>query len=311
MPTVSPWELATLLSKLVVYVGFVSFAGGLFVLWLGTRPAADAAAAASWSVATRTLVFSRTLLKGGAALAALLLYFLLQVGMINQNGLRGMFDSFMAGILLQSTVGYGVILRMAGLLLPVTGMWLARQALLGPDSLRLPPRLLASWIAGLLLFCTSFAVLGHVVNLSLPAQLAIVLHTVAISLWVGALYPLYELCGREPADTVLPLLRRFGTWGWGITGALSVTGVFLLVQLVEAPADMVATPYGRLLSAKILLVLALLGLGALNKFHLVPALEAAGSARLRRSILGERALVLLILILTACLTTLTGPAHMA
>jgi putative copper export protein len=127
---------------------------------------------------------------------------------------------------------------------------------------------------------------------------------------VGSLYPLYVLCEREPADAVLPVLRRFGVWGWGITGSLLVTGVFLLTQLVEAPGDMFTTPYGQLLSAKLLLVLALLGLGALNKFHLVPALQSAGAQRLRKSIAAERALVLLILILTACLTTLTGPSHM-
>jgi len=307
-----PWELATLLSKLVAYAGFVSFSGGLFVFWLGTRPAESAGPipAARWSPATRALLLSRTVLKASAALAALVLYFLLQVGLINQAGLRGMFDSFMAGILLQSTVGYGVVMRVAGILLPLTGLLLARRALLAAGSARIAPRLLVSWIVGALLFSSSFAVLGHVVNLSLLAQFAIVLHTLAISLWVGALYPLYVLCEREPAETVLPVLRRFGTWGWGITGSLLVTGVFLLTQLVEAPADMFTTSYGRLLFAKLLLVLALLGLGALNKFHLVPALESAGAARLRRSIAGERALVLLILVLTACMTTVTGPAHM-
>lgn len=308
-----PWELATLLSKLVAYAGFVSFSGGLFVFWLGTRPeqSAAASAAARWSVPARTTIVSRTIITAGLALAALLLYFLLQIGQINQNGLRGMFDSFMAGIVLQSTVGYGVIMRTVGILLPLTGLLMARRSLLASGSARIAPRLLVSWIAGALLFSSSFAVLGHVVNLSLLAQLAIVLHTFAISMWVGALYPLYVLCEREPAAVVLPVLRRFGVWGWGITASLLVTGVFLLTQLVEAPADMLTTPYGQLLCAKLVLVLALLGLGALNKFRLVPALASAGSASLQKSLAGERLLALLILILTACLTTLTGPSHMA
>ncbi len=307
-----PWELATLLSKLVAYAGFVSFSGGLFVFWLGTRPEQNSAvsAAARWSVPARTTIVSRTLITAELALAALLLYFLLQIGQINQNGLRGMFDSFMAGIVLQSTVGYGVIMRAVGILLPLTGLLMARRALLASGSARIAPRLLVSWIAGALLFSGSFAVLGHVVSLSLLAQLAIVLHTFAISLWVGALYPLYVLCEREPAAVVLPVLRRFGVWGWGITASLLVTGVFLLTRLVEAPADMLTTPYGQLLCAKLVLVLALLGLGALNKFRLVPALEAAGAGKLCKSIAGERALVVLVLVLTACMTTLTGPSHM-
>lgn len=312
MADASVWELATLLSKLVAYAGFVSFSGGLFIFWLGTRAVqASGPLAAPWSPAARALILSRTTLTACAALVALILYFLLQVGMINQNGLRGMFDTFMASILLQSTVGYGVIMRLVGIVLPLTGLWLARRALLAGDSPRLAPRLLDSWIAGALLFSSSFAVLGHVVNLSVLAQMAIVLHTLAISLWVGALFPLYLLCEREPADSILPLLRRFGTWGWGIVGTLLVTGGYLLTQLVETPSDMLATPYGQLLSAKLVLVLALLALGALNKFHLVPALMAAGAGTLRKSIAGERALVLVILILTACLTTLTGPSHMS
>lgn len=312
MMDASPWALATLLSKLVAYAGFVSLAGTLFVFWLSARPANSAAQSSSpgWSPALRARLISRSLVLGSAALVALLLYFLLQVGQINQNGLRGMADSFMAGILLRSSVGYGLLLRAAALALLLAGVWQARHALLMPGAMRLPPRLLVSWLAGVLLFALSFAVLGHVASLSLPAQLAIVLHTVAISLWVGALPALYALCARAPADSVLPLLQRFGMLGWWIIGALLASGVFLLTQLLQAPVELLSTPYGRLLGAKLLLVLALLGLGALNKFHLVPALANAGSDRLRQSIAVERVVAMGVLLLTAALTTLTGPAHM-
>jgi len=308
----SPWALATLLSKLVAYAGFVSLAGLLFLFWLGARPAAGGAGtgASCWPSALRERLISRALLLGYAALAAQLLYFLLQVGQINQNGLRGMLDSFMAGILLQSSVGHGLLLRAAALMLLLAGLWLARPALLAQQAMRLPPRLLLSWLAGLLLYALSFAVLGHVASLSLPAQVAIVLHTVAISLWVGALPALYLLCERESADRMLPLLQRFGVWGWGILGSLLVSGVFLLTQLLQTPGEILATPYGRVLAGKLLLVLGLFSLGALNKFHLVPALTRSGAGRLRQSIAVERILALLVLLLTAALTTLTGPEHM-
>jgi putative copper resistance protein D len=308
----SPWALATLLSKLVAYAGFVSFAGGMFVFWLGTRPSADSApnAATLWSPSARAFLLARFLAHGSAALLALLVYFLLQIGQINQAGLRGMFDPFMTGIVLQSSVGHGVLLRCAAIALLLAGLWQARAALLAPTLVRLPPRLLVSWLAAVLLFGVSFAVLGHVASRALVAQVAIVLHTVAISLWVGALFPLYALCRREAASAMLPVLRSFGRLGWGITGTLLVTGVFLLSQLLEAPDDLLDTAYGRLLSAKLLLVLVLLGLGALNKFHLVPALALSGADRLRQSIAAERFVALLVLVLTAALTTLAGPAHM-
>ncbi len=308
----SPWALATLLSKLVAYAGFVSLAGTLFVFWLGARrPSADPSSPSSgWSRALRARLISRSFFIGSAALLALLLYFLLQVGQINQNGLRGMVDSFMAGIVLRSSVGHGLLLRAAALILLLAGLWQARAVLLAEGVVRVPPRLLVSWLAGTLLFAVSFAVLGHVASLSLPAQIAIVLHTLAISLWVGALPALYQLCEREPADSVLPLLQRFGVWGWGIIGSLLLSGVFLLTQLLQEPADLLTTPYGRVLSGKLLLVLGLLGLGALNKFHLVPAVARSGGERLRQSIAVERGLALLVLALTAALTSLTGPAHM-
>jgi putative copper export protein len=118
------------------------------------------------------------------------------------------------------------------------------------------------------------------------------------------------LCEREPAILVLPLLQRFGVLGWGILGGLLLSGVFLLTQLLQSPGEMLSTPYGRLLMAKLLLVLGLFGLGALNKFHLVPAVAHSGAERLRQSIAVERVLALLVLVLTAALTTLTGPSHM-
>ncbi|MEY3668141.1 MAG: hypothetical protein RL572_1681 [Pseudomonadota bacterium] len=309
----SPWALATLLSKLVAYAGFVSFAGGLFVFWLGTRPSADTApnAATRWSASARAFLLARSISLGSVALLALLMFFLLQIGQINQTGLRGMFDPFMAGILLQSTVGYGVLLRLAAIALLLAGLWQARAALLSATAVRLPPRLLVSWWAGVLLFGVSCAVLGHVASLGRVAQLAIVLHTVAVSLWVGALFPLYALCRREAPSAVLPVLRAFGTLGWGITGTLLLTGLFLLTRLLEAPDDLLDTAYGRLLSAKLLLVFTLLGLGALNKFHLVPGLTHSAADRLCQSIAAERILALLILLLTAVLTTLTGPSHMS
>lgn len=307
-----PWALATLLSKLVAYAGFVSLAGTLFVFWLGTRPAAIHASTPppSWSLALRARLISRCLGLGLAALAALLLYFLLQVGQINQNGLRGIVDSLMAGIVLRSSVGYGLLLRAAALILLLAGLWQARGALLAEGVVRVPPRLQVSWFAGILLFALSFAVLGHVASLSLPGQVAIVLHTLVISLWVGALPALYRLCEREPAILVLPLLQRFGVLGWGILGGLLLSGVFLLTQLLQAPGEMLSTSYGRLLATKLLLVLGLFGLGALNKFHLVPAVAHRGADRVRQSIAVERVLAALVLVLTAALTTLTGPSHM-
>jgi putative copper export protein len=71
-----------------------------------------------------------------------------------------------------------------------------------------------------------------------------------------------------------------------------------------------SSSYGRYLVLKLAVVACLVGLAGFNKLRLTPRLKA-GDLRalrsLRRSIRAELILGLLILIITAALTTLTGP----
>ena len=73
---------------------------------------------------------------------------------------------------------------------------------------------------------------------------------------------------------------------------LLLAGVMLAALQVRTPAALIATDYGRLLLLKLALVALLLGLGALNRLVLTPALErraeaasgcAARSVRISRS----------------------------
>ena len=92
--------------------------------------------------------------------------------------------------------------------------------------------------------------------------------------------------------------------------ALVAAGAALLVLLTGDPIAALATPYGQLLAVKLCLFAPLLGLAALNKLRLTPAL-LAGDARarldLRRSIRTEVMVVLAILVTTATLTTVASP----
>jgi putative copper resistance protein D len=311
----APWELLTLVAKLLTYLAFVSLSGGVFVLFLGAvlgSGGSNRSLLQFWSVAARRDLLKGLMLMALVGLLAIPLYFFLQVGLLNQNGLRGMFDPFMATIVLQSSIAYGLALKFLGLLLPALGLVLLWRSdrLLSPGSAWLVPLILA-WAVGVLLFGLSFVVLGHVANLAPWARSLIVLHTAAIGLWIGAFWPFYRLCQTEQARVLLPLLRCFGVWGWGISSVLLLSGSVLLLQLLDTPRELFDSPYGLFLLLKILLVMALLGLGALNKFRLVPALEQAGTGILRRSLAAEMALAMLILLLTAVLTTLVGPVHMS
>jgi putative copper resistance protein D len=72
--------------------------------------------------------------------------------------------------------------------------------------------------------------------------------------------------------------------------------------------DLIGTGYGRLLMFKIGLFLAMLGLAAVNRLWISPALttgnQAVWLARLKRHVLAEQVLAALVLLAVAVLGTL-------
>ena len=79
--------------------------------------------------------------------------------------------------------------------------------------------------------------------------------------------------------------------------------------LLPSPSGL-ASPYGALLIVKGLVFAALMGLAALNRYRLGPAVAAGHTpslARLRRCVATEAWLIALILMVTATLTTLHSP----
>ena len=314
----SPWDVATLLSKIVAYLAVFacigSFLTGLLGLQMVKQPtASNAANTFSLPDFERHL----SIYQGGAAvlgIVAVAAYFLFQIGAVNQQGIAGMFDSTMGTLIAETSVGEGTRMKFAGFGIalvagianwfsshPAMSMQSARRARLVALVLSLLAAVLLSW---------SFAVLGHVANLSTPAKAAIAIHIVAVSLWIGSLHPLLKLCDTMPADLLAQLLRKFGQLAWAILIIMLGAGGFLLTQLLESPSDVFGTPYGLLVAGKIGTVGVLLGVAALNKFRLVPALEKGGSVRpLQLAISVEIGLMLVVLLLTGIFTTVLGPAN--
>lgn len=309
-----PWELAILLSKFVAYISFLSVTGGVFVLCLGVsrRPDQDALSSSAplWSAVARRALTHFLLFFCALGCLSVALFFVLQVGLINQDGLAGMMDWLMLKIIAQTAVGKGTAFKLAGFLVLGIALLYSRRRL-SVDALQAVPIVLqVSWMFGVALLCLGFAQLGHVASLEVLAKLAIGVHVLAAGLWIGALYPLYLLCQSEPGSRIYPLMKRFGDWGWFITIGLVLAGVYLLMQLLASPREFISTAYGALLLAKVLLACSLLVLGALNKFRLVPDLLRVGAQPLGRSIRLEMLIALLVLLLTATLSTVTGPAHL-
>ena len=152
-------------------------------------------------------------------------------------------------------------------------------------------------------------------------------HLTAAGLWIGGLLPLGLLLRRavSPGSSAyIPLARaalpHFSLVGYVAVALLVLTGAVNSVMLVGSFHAMVATPYGRLLSVKIALFTAMIGLALVNRFRLLPQLRQSENPvvplrALCRSVIAEQAIGLAILAVVSVLGTwppaIEGMASMA
>lgn len=148
----------------------------------------------------------------------------------------------------------------------------------------------------------SLAMTGHAATAppEVLTRPAIFLHGLGVTIWIGALAPLFALVSRPSAAT-LPVLNRFSRLAALAVGVLALTGLALAIVQLQAPSALVDTRYGVILSIKLVLVTMLLGLAALNRWRLTPALvgDDKAGASLKRSILLECVLALAIFAVVA------------
>jgi copper transport protein len=122
------------------------------------------------------------------------------------------------------------------------------------------------------------------------------LHGAGIAFWTGALVPLGLAVRRQPAEAA-PFLRRFSRVILPVVAVLAAAGIVLAVIQVQTPAALVDTAYGQLLVAKLVLLLFLFTLAAVNRWKLTAPAEAGETEvqrRLVRSIGIETLIVLAI-----------------
>jgi putative copper resistance protein D len=149
-----------------------------------------------------------------------------------------------------------------------------------------------------------------------------VLHLLAAAVWIGALVAFWGLLVRSK-DPVAPeqlhvlhaSLKGFSGIGSALVAVLLATGLINSWFLVGPAhlAGLINTPYGLMLSAKVALFVLMLGLAAANRFRLTPALAAAltgerstadAVAALRRSVMLETAIGVLVLLIVSLLGTI-------
>jgi len=285
------WTLATIFNKWLVYGSALVAAGGVwFVLAQPMLPAA-----------TRQLTVRVTFVAAVLGVLTTLGRLAVQAGYLIDEGWRGMIDPDILRLVLEGPLGTSSAVRVAALVL-VAGL-----AVAGRRRVWLPA-------TGAVLVAASFALSGHTSgDAGALIGSLLVLHLVAVSFWLGALWPLYRLAdGSVPRAATAVAAERFGRQAVGIVAVLLAAGATLAWLLLGSVPALYATGYGRTLLAKLAFVGALLCLAAVNKWRLVPALGGTDRAAadraaiaLRRSIGVEAFIFAAVLLVSAVLTSAT------
>ena len=287
---ISAWDVASVVIKAITYGATLSAAGA-------------AAFAAQHGAAMSPVLRSevRRWLAGcvSVGLVATALRISVLAGSMGEE-FTSAFDGTLARMVLEAGEGRAAGLRVVGLL--AIAAWLA-----------FPRRFLA--LGGSVLAATSFAGVGHAWAASRgygPVAL-LSLHLVCAAFWLGALVPLRLATRDDDLARLGGLVHSFGTTAEYVVGILVAAGAFLLVVFLRAPSELWSTDYGRLVTIKLFVVAALLGVAAFNKLRLTPRLVASDRTAvvaLRRSIEVEIALAITVLVVTASFTTLVGPVSL-
>ncbi len=134
------------------------------------------------------------------------------------------------------------------------------------------------------------------------------LHLLAVAIWIGGLAWLVAGIAGAPRAAVARAARRFSALAAWSLAAVALTGVQRAVAEVGGWRGLLGTAFGRALDVKLGLFAALVLLGGVNHFQVVPSLaggSAAGRpARLRRTGRGELVIASGVLLAAAVLSQL-------
>lgn len=307
----TPTEVALGAARGATYVAIAVVLGTLLFGLLAWRGVADPGAEAAFDRRRRALIF------GGLGLGLLAGV----VGIVGQGALAGGTSFWSA---LDPDVVREVLHTRFG---TVWALRLADLVLLGAVLLVFGVRRPAAWALPAAVLAVTPALAGHATTQHPVAVLAPldVAHVLAMSAWVGGLVvlvaavPAATRAIRDPTART-PLLAgtlsRFSAVALVSVAVLLATGVGQALFHLTAVDDLWDTAFGRAVAIKMGLVVALIGLGALNRQRSVPRLRAAardgaapGAAGrvLRSTLRAEVALVTVVLGVTAALVSYAPP----
>ncbi len=141
------------------------------------------------------------------------------------------------------------------------------------------------------------------------------LHVIAISIWLGGVvafsYVVMPSARAEDPRELGRAIWRFSLTALAATLVIITTGTLQSLNRLVLIEDLVETPYGIALLAKIVLFTLLVGLGALNLVVWGPRMRRGltASAQFGRGVIGETALFTGVLAAAAFLTAFAPPAQ--
>jgi copper transport protein len=208
-----------------------------------------------------------------------------------------------------------------------------RRVALGADGLAAPglPRGALALAALPAAFLALAPALGGHASVQSPVALLFpldVAHVIAMSAWIGGLVVLLavlpaatrQLAPPDRTRLLAAALTRFSAIALGCVAVLLVTGTVQSIVHIGSWSAVLDTGFGRAVLIKVVLLAALVAVGAVNRRRVVPALgrlAEAGSAPgpagrlLRRTLRAEVALVVALLGVTSALVSYPPPESLA
>lgn len=279
-------NLISWLARVLTYVATAGVVGGLFI-WQLTRLYDTSS---NWLRRYITVC-------AALGIAAVLLAFSTQLLMFSGQGLAGFYDWELYAMLLSAKPGLSWGLALGGFsssLFAVIFCWRRKFFTL----------LMLLSVAAIVV---SFSFSGHMVSSPWYGKLALLLHLLAISLWLGSLLPLWQLTRSAKTKMLASVMDSFGKLAIVFVAVLLVMGVVMLQILLGDLRLLWQTAYGQTLLLKFGLVTLLLALGATNKLLLVPQLAKPAAVKRLRAVIGVEMLAgILVLGITAWATVVVG-----
>jgi putative copper resistance protein D len=260
-----------------------------------------------------------------AALAAAAGHYILEAARM-AGDMSGILDSSLQNLAWTSSFGGAFTVRVLGLLLIIAGMRTVSakatasrffaSSVGGSPVAYVMQRLSArgftiAAVTGAVLVAVSFTLVGHTATSSHRGILAQLLlaHLLIVAFWFGALWPLCLITLRESRERVARVVGLFSWAALWLVPLILVAGVAMAVMLLPDFAAL-RRPYGELLIAKAALFAVLLGCAALNKWRLGPGLgsgDPQAGRSFRRVVIAEYAIMVVVLAITAVMTTFFSP----